>query len=88
MRAVHRLVRRIQQLRARKPGRTTIPLSNGQKSETMVGLSGELEAVEQQLALQRDCCGEMQATVVRMEERLPGLKTVAERLGHLDPPSE
>jgi hypothetical protein len=84
LRSVHSLMRRIELLRARKPGQTTIPMSNGQRSTSMVGLSGELDAIEQQLGIQHDCCADMQATITRMQQRLPVMKTVA---GGLDRPS-
>jgi hypothetical protein len=67
---------RIEQLR-RKPGQTTIEVSNVHRSDTMAGLSGDKDAIERQLSIQPECCAEMQGTITRMQEHLPALKTVA-----------
>jgi len=77
LRAVHHLMRRIERLRATKAGQPGEPMSNGQRSETLRELSGELEAIEQQVDVQVDCCEEMRATIGKMIQRLPALKQAA-----------
>jgi hypothetical protein len=83
VRAVHHLMRRLNQLRTRNPGQAGVALSNGERSDTMAGLAGEMEAIEKQLSVQQNCCDDMQTTIARMQERLPVLKKVAAQL--LDP---
>lgn len=88
LRAVHRLMRRIQQLRVLKPGQVAAELANGQRSAALGGLSDEMEAIEQQVDLQHKCCAEMQAIIMRMQERLPVLKTAADRLSGPNPETQ
>jgi hypothetical protein len=83
VRAVHHLMRRLNQLRARTPRQPGVALSNGDRSDTMAGLAAEVEAIGKQLSVQQECCGDMQTTIARMQERLPVLKKVAAQL--LDP---
>jgi hypothetical protein len=40
-------------------------------------LSGDLEAIEQQLSVQLGCCEDMLATIAQMRQRLPALKQAA-----------
>jgi uncharacterized coiled-coil DUF342 family protein len=77
LRAVHHLMRRIDRLRSPKTGQPTEPMSNGQRSETLRELSGELEAIEQQVDVQLECCEEMRAIIGKMIQRLPALKQAA-----------
>ena len=77
LRAVHHLMRRIERLRAPKTGQPTEPMSNGQRSETLRELSGELEAIEQQVDVQLECCEDMRATITKMIQRFPALKQAA-----------
>jgi hypothetical protein len=80
VRAVHHLMRRLGQLRARRPGQTMVALSNGERSDLMVALADELTAIEAQLGVQQVCCDDMHETIARMQERLPVLKRIASQL--------
>jgi hypothetical protein len=84
VRAVHHLMRRLGQLRARRPGQRHVEMTNGERSEVMVGLSDELTAIEAQMGVQQECCDDMQETIARMRERLPVLKAVAAQLTDTD----
>src|SRR4051812_21898172 len=84
VRAVHGLMRCLEQLRVRKPGQTTVELANGQRADTIGELSTEMAGIERQLRLQQQCCAEMQATIARMEHRLPVLKTAVVRLSNTE----
>ena len=84
VRAVHHLMRRLGQLRARRPGQGHAAMTNGERSEVMVGLSDELTAIEVQMSVQQECCDDMQETIARMRERLPVIKAVAAQLTDTD----
>lgn len=73
LRAVHRTMRKIEQLRSaeRRVGRE---LSNGEKATTLNHLTDELTAIDQELNTQHESCREMQSTVDKMRGRLRGMK--------------
>ena len=77
LRAVHHLMRRIEPLRARSGGQPSEAMTNGERADTLTGLSGDLEAIEQQLSVQWGCCEDMLATIAQMRQRLPALKQAA-----------
>ena len=77
LRAVHHLMRRIEPLRARSVGQPSEAMTNGERADTLTGLSGDLEAIEQQLSVQLGCCEDMLATIAQMRQRLPALKQAA-----------
>ena len=77
LRAVHHLMRRIEPLRARSGGQPSEAMTNGERADTLTGLSGDLEAIEQQLSVQLGCCEDMLATIAQMRQRLPALKQAA-----------
>ena len=77
LRAVHHLMRRIEPLRARSEGQPSEAMTNGERADTLTGLSGDLEAIEQQLSVQLGCCEDMLATIALMRQRLPALKQAA-----------
>ena len=52
-------------------------MTNGERADTLTGLSGDLEAIEQQLSVQLGCCEDMLATIALMRQRLPALKQAA-----------
>ena len=52
-------------------------MTNGERADTLTGLSGDLEAIEQQLSVQWGCCEDMLATIAQMRQRLPALKQAA-----------
>ena len=88
LRAVHHLMRRIERLRSPKTGQPTEPMSNGQRSETLRELAGELEAIEQQADVQLECCEDMRATIGKMIQRLPELKQAVALLDDPGSPTE
>ena len=88
LRAVHHLMRRIEPLRARSAGQSSEAMTNGQRADTLTGLSGDLEAIEHQLSVQLRCCQDMQATIAHMRLRLPALKKAAGLIEQTEPSSQ
>jgi chaperonin cofactor prefoldin len=73
LRAVHRTMRQIEQLRNAK-GRVGRELSNGEKATTLNHLTDELTAIDQELNTQHESCREMQSTVDKMRARLRAMR--------------
>jgi hypothetical protein len=73
LRAVHRTMRQIEQLRNAER-RVGPQLSNGEKANTLNHLSDELTAIDQELETQHESCREMQATVDKMRAKLRAMK--------------
>ena len=73
LRAVHRTMRQIEQLRSAKR-RVGHELSNGQKSHTLQHLTEELTAIDQELSTQHESCLEMQSTVEKMRAQLRAMR--------------
>jgi hypothetical protein len=74
LRAVHKTMRDIEKLRSERNRRVGSELSNGERDATLVHLSTALSEVESHIDVEHECCFEMQATIVRMRERLAGLR--------------
>jgi chaperonin cofactor prefoldin len=73
LRAVHRTMRQIEQLRNAKR-RVGPELSNGEKSTTLNHLTDELTAIDHELKTQHESCREMQTTVDKMRARLRAMQ--------------
>jgi chaperonin cofactor prefoldin len=73
LRAVHRTMRQIEQLRSAKR-RVGPELSNGEKATTLNHLTNELTAIDQELNRQHESCREMQSTVDKMRARLRAMR--------------
>ena len=75
LRAVHRTMRRIEQLRGAKRRRAgSATLSNGARDSTLEHLAGELTSIDAELDTQHELCLEMQTTVDKMRARLRAMK--------------
>jgi len=82
LRAVHRTMRWIEQLRRAKRRRAgSVTLSNGERNHTLEHLTGELTSIDAELETQHELCLEMQATVEEMRARLRAM-----RHGSISPP--
>ena len=77
LRAVHQTMRRIEKLRTAQY-RVGPELSNGQRSDTLVGLKSELDRLDEHLLTQHECCGDMQDLVGKMQAMLSALKRAAD----------
>jgi chaperonin cofactor prefoldin len=73
LRAVHRTMRQIEQLRSAKR-RVGPELSNGEKTTTLNHLTDELTAIDRELKTQHESCRDMQSTVDKMRNRLRAMK--------------
>jgi hypothetical protein len=87
LRAVHHTMRRIERLRGDKL-RVGTELSNGERRTLLSGLSEELAALETQLTIEHQCCGDMQATINHMQQRLRDLKEIGAHISHTPEPDE
>jgi predicted phage-related endonuclease len=85
LRAVHRTMRKIEQLRSAKR-RIGRELSNGEKATTLNHLTDELAAIDQELNTQHESCREMQSTVDKMLGRLRGMKQASSAESSLGKP--
>jgi hypothetical protein len=83
LRAVHHTMRAIEKLRGPK-SRVGPELSNGQRQDTMEGLSHELTALDRFLAGQHESCRDMQEIIEKMQARLADLKTATMHAGNTD----
>jgi hypothetical protein len=79
LRAVHHTMRRIEKLRTARY-RVGPELSNGQRSDTLVGLTSELDRLDEHLLTQHECCRDMQELVGKMQAVLSALKRAAGQL--------
>jgi Ni2+-binding GTPase involved in maturation of urease and hydrogenase len=70
LRAVHRTMRQIEQLRRGK----SLELSSGQKSRALDHLTEELGAIDHELNTQHESCQQMLSTVEKMRGRLRQLR--------------
>ena len=84
LRAVQHTMRGIEHLRGAKV-RVGAELSNGERHTVLGELSREVAALDAQLLIERECCGEMQQTITHMEQRLRDMKDVA---AHIDAVSQ
>jgi prefoldin subunit 5 len=85
LRAVHRTMRKIEQLRSAK-SRVGRELSSGEKATTLNHLTDELTAIDQELNTQHESCREMQSTVDKMLGTLRGMKQASSAESFPDEP--
>jgi hypothetical protein len=74
VRAVHRTMRDIEKLRSVKNRRVGPELNNGERDAILVHLSTAISDVESHIAVEHECCADMQAAIANMRERLDGLR--------------
>jgi len=78
LRAVRRTMSGIEKLR-NVNSRVGPELSNGERKEVLGTLKQELDDLDDQLLVQHQSTGEMQATIEKMQTRLVAVKRAAER---------
>jgi chaperonin cofactor prefoldin len=78
LRGVHQTMRRIERLR-NVTSRVGAELSNGERTNVLVGLSRELDALDKQLSLQHQSNRDMQSVIEKMQQRLIAVKQAAEK---------
>jgi prefoldin subunit 5 len=76
LRAVHRMMRGIEKLRAERL-RIGPELTNGQRGTTLASLATDITAIDQELQVQHQTCFEMQQSIREMQRRLATLRTLA-----------
>ncbi len=73
LRALRHRIGRVERLRAAKQRLGAEP-SDDERFAVVTGLLDEIARLDEQLILERHCCGEMQKTVSEMHQRLEGLR--------------
>jgi uncharacterized coiled-coil protein SlyX len=74
LRAVHRVLRRIEKVRAARHAEGPLPPSEDRRGKGVKALSGEIAELDVHLASQADCCREMMATIEGMQSRIADVK--------------
>jgi len=85
LRAVRRTMSGIEKLR-NVNSRVGPELSNGERKEVLGTLKQELDDLDDQLLVQHQSTGEMQATIEKMQTRLAAVKRAAEKRLFEKPP--
>jgi prefoldin subunit 5 len=73
IRAVHNTMRYIEKLRG-STHRVGPELSNGQREDTLAHLSAAIADLDSHIGSEHECCGDMQATIAQMRERITELR--------------
>ena len=73
LRTVRHTMRHIERLRGARY-RVGQELTNGEREGVLGSLSTEIDALESQLALARECCGDMHTTIEQMRKRVTALR--------------
>ena len=86
IRAVHHTMRHIERLRAARL-RVGPELTNGQRTETLVSLAGEISALDAQVETQHECCRDMSTLIRKMQQGTRALRLHAAPGGTSEPDS-
>ena len=73
LRTIRHTMKHIERLRAARH-RVGRELTDGEREHVLTELSSDVSALEEQLDLARQCCGDMHATIERMRERVTALR--------------
>jgi hypothetical protein len=77
LRAVHHTMRRIALLRSKEHRRGLSAPTDHERKQALNGLAGEIQAIDEHVSTQAECCQAMLHTVGKMQQRLGQMKQSA-----------